>query len=72
MIAKSSKLAFALALLLAPSIVAQRQPAVSRPAGISAERLQEIDSVVAESIKNQELPGAEPTAREPSSRNARR
>ncbi len=55
MIAHRSKLVIALALLLAPSIVAQ---APSRIAGISTERLAQIDPIVAESIKNKELPGA--------------
>ena len=58
MIAKSSKLVLALALLLVPSIVAQRAPASSGFRGISVERLGQIDSIVAESIKNKELPGA--------------
>src|SRR5262245_6589397 len=52
-----SKLAIALAFLLASSIVAQR-PAPSRNVGISNERLGRIDPIVAESIKNKELPGA--------------
>lgn len=55
MTAHRSKLVIALALLLAPSIVAQ---APSRIAGISTERLARIDPIVAESIKNKELPGA--------------
>lgn len=55
MIKCRSKLVIALAFLLAPSIVAQ---APSRIAGISLERLARIDPIVAESIKNKELPGA--------------
>ena len=52
------KLAIALALLLAPSIVAQLRPDPSRTTGISIEQLARIDPIVAESIKNKELPGA--------------
>ena len=58
MIVKRSKLVFALTLLLVPSMIAQRQPGPSRSSGISVDRLARIDSVVAESIKNKELPGA--------------
>jgi len=58
MIAHRSKLAIALAFLLAPSIVAQLGPVPSRSTGISIERLARIDPIVAESIKNKELPGA--------------
>ncbi|HXT61605.1 MAG TPA: exo-beta-N-acetylmuramidase NamZ domain-containing protein [Pyrinomonadaceae bacterium] len=58
MIAKSSKLVLALALLLAPSIVAQHPSGPAGFRGISLERLGKIDSIVAESIKNKELPGA--------------
>ncbi len=55
MIANRLKFVIALAFLLAPSIVAQAPP---RIAGISVERLARIDPIVAESIKNKELPGA--------------
>ena len=55
MIARHSKFVIALAFVLAPSIVGQ---APSRIAGISIERLAWIDPIVAESIKNKELPGA--------------
>ncbi|HEV8140349.1 MAG TPA: serine hydrolase domain-containing protein, partial [Pyrinomonadaceae bacterium] len=58
MIAHRSKLAIALAFLLAPSIVAQLSPAPSRTTGVSIERLARIDPIVAESIKNKDLPGA--------------
>src|SRR6185503_8269507 len=58
MTAHRSKLVIALALLLAPSIVAQTRPVRSRAAGISIEQLARIDPIVAESIKNKELPGA--------------
>jgi uncharacterized protein YbbC (DUF1343 family)/CubicO group peptidase (beta-lactamase class C family) len=58
MTAHRSKFVIALALLLAPSIVAQRRLAPTRNAGIDIERLAQIDSIVAESIKNKELPGA--------------
>ena len=58
MTAHRSKLVIALALLLAPSIVAQLRPSPSRNAGISTEGLARIDAIVAESIKNKELPGA--------------
>ena len=58
MIRAYPKLAIALALLLAPSIVAQLGQAPSRTAGISIERLGRIDPIVDESIKNKELPGA--------------
>jgi uncharacterized protein YbbC (DUF1343 family)/CubicO group peptidase (beta-lactamase class C family) len=58
MIAHHSKLAIALALLLAPSIVAQLRPPASRTTGVSIDRLAGIDPIVAEAIQNKELPGA--------------
>jgi len=57
MIARHPKLVVALALLLARSISAQ-VPSGPASAGVSTDRLARIDSVVAESIKNKELPGA--------------
>ncbi|HEX5704416.1 MAG TPA: exo-beta-N-acetylmuramidase NamZ domain-containing protein [Pyrinomonadaceae bacterium] len=57
MIARHSKLAIALALLLARSISAQ-PPSGPAVAGVATDRLARIDAVVAESIKNKELPGA--------------
>ncbi len=57
MIARHSKLAIALALLLARSISAQL-PSGPATAGVATDRLARIDAVVAESIKNKELPGA--------------
>ncbi len=57
MIARHSKLAVALALLLARSISAQL-PSGPASAGVATDRLTRIDAVVAESIKNKELPGA--------------
>jgi len=57
MIARHPKLVVALALLLARSISAQL-PSVPAGPGVSTERLSRIDAVVAESIKNKELPGA--------------
>jgi uncharacterized protein YbbC (DUF1343 family)/CubicO group peptidase (beta-lactamase class C family) len=58
MTARRSKLVIALALLLAPSMVAQLRPSPSRNTGISSERLARMDPIVEESIKNKELPGA--------------
>ena len=55
MIARHPKLIAALVLLLAQSISAQLPPPTS---GVSTDRLLRIDAVVAESIKNKELPGA--------------
>src|SRR5688572_24984567 len=57
MIARNPKLVVALALLLAQSISAQL-PSGPANAGVSTDRLSRIDAVVAESIKNKELPGA--------------
>ena len=57
MIARHPKLVVALALLLARSISAQL-PSGPASAGVSTDRLSRIDAVVAESIKNKELPGA--------------
>ncbi len=57
MIARHPKLVVALALLLARSISAQ-VPSGPASAGVSTDRLARIDAVVAESIKNKELPGA--------------
>ena len=57
MIARHPKLVVALALLLARSISAQ-VPSGPASAGVSTNRLGRIDAVVAESIKNKELPGA--------------
>ena len=57
MIARHPKLIVALALLLARSISAQ-VPSGPASAGVSPDRLARIDAVVAESIKNKELPGA--------------
>jgi uncharacterized protein YbbC (DUF1343 family)/CubicO group peptidase (beta-lactamase class C family) len=57
MIARHPKLVVALALLLAHSISAQ-VPSGPASAGVSTDRLSRIDAVVAESIKNKELPGA--------------
>src|SRR5918992_976969 len=57
MIARHPKLVVVLALLLARSVCAQL-PSVPAGAGVSIDRLSRIDAVVAESIKNKELPGA--------------
>jgi len=53
-----TKLAVALALLLAPSIAAQVPKSPRANAGVSSARLQRIDSVVQQSIEKKELPGA--------------
>jgi hypothetical protein len=58
MIARHPKLVVALALLLARSVCAQLPSVPPATAGVSPERLSRIDAVVAESIKNKELPGA--------------
>jgi uncharacterized protein YbbC (DUF1343 family) len=58
MIARHPKVIVALAFLLARPIAAQLPAPPHRDAGISIERLARMDAVIAESIKNKELPGA--------------
>ncbi len=58
MIRKYPKLAVALVLLLARPLAAQLPNQSRALSGISLERLAQMDSIIAESIKNKELPGA--------------
>src|SRR5918999_1934527 len=58
MIARHPKLVVVLALLLARSVCAQLPVVPPATAGVSTDRLARIDAVVAESIRNKELPGA--------------